>query len=37
MITCPKCNKELSDGTKFCDSCVTQWGKKKGRHWETSS
>lgn len=21
MITCPKCNKELSDGTKFCDSC----------------
>ena len=23
MITCPKCNKELSDGTKFCDSCGT--------------
>lgn len=21
MITCPKCNKELSDDTKFCDSC----------------
>ena len=21
MITCPKCNKELSDGTKFCDGC----------------
>lgn len=24
MIKCPKCNKELSDGTKFCDSCGTQ-------------
>lgn len=24
MITCPKCNKELSDGKKFCDSCGTQ-------------
>lgn len=24
MITCPKCNKELSDGTKFCDSCGAQ-------------
>lgn len=24
MITCPKCNKELSEGTKFCDSCGTQ-------------
>lgn len=24
MITCPKCNKELSDGTKFCDGCGTQ-------------
>lgn len=24
MITCPKCNKELSDGTKFCDGCDTQ-------------
>lgn len=23
MITCPKCNKELSDGTKFCDDCGT--------------
>lgn len=24
MITCPKCNKELSDGARFCDSCGTQ-------------
>lgn len=24
MITCPKCNKELSDGTKFCDGCGAQ-------------
>ncbi len=24
MITCPKCNKELSDGTKFCDNCGTR-------------
>ncbi len=24
MVTCPKCNKELSDGTKFCDNCGTQ-------------
>lgn len=24
MITCPKCNKELSDGTKFCDDCGAQ-------------
>lgn len=24
MITCPKCNKELSDGTNFCDSCGAQ-------------
>lgn len=24
MITCPKCNKELSDDTKFCDSCGAQ-------------
>jgi len=21
MITCPKCNKQLADGTKFCDGC----------------
>lgn len=21
MITCPKCNKELEDGTKFCEQC----------------
>lgn len=21
MITCPKCQKQLEDGTKFCDSC----------------
>ena len=21
MITCPKCNKELPDGTKFCSGC----------------
>lgn len=24
MITCPKCSKELEDGTKFCDNCGTQ-------------
>ncbi len=24
MITCPKCNKELADGTKFCDACGEQ-------------
>ena len=24
MITCPKCKKELSDGTRFCDSCGAQ-------------
>ena len=24
MITCPKCNKELEDGTKFCDDCGEQ-------------
>lgn len=24
MIMCPKCNKELSDGTKFCDGCGAQ-------------
>lgn len=24
MITCPKCNKELSDDTKFCDGCGAQ-------------
>ena len=24
MITCPKCNKELSEGTKFCDNCGAQ-------------
>jgi len=24
MITCPKCQKQLEDGTKFCDSCGTQ-------------
>ncbi|MCI8417932.1 MAG: zinc ribbon domain-containing protein [Lachnospiraceae bacterium] len=24
MITCPKCNKELSEGTKFCDNCGSQ-------------
>ena len=24
MITCPKCNKELNDGTKFCDGCGAQ-------------
>lgn len=24
MITCPKCNKELENGTQFCDSCGTQ-------------
>ncbi|MBR4308094.1 MAG: zinc-ribbon domain-containing protein [Oscillospiraceae bacterium] len=24
MITCPKCNKELSDGTTFCDNCGAQ-------------
>ena len=24
MITCPKCGKELQDGTKFCDNCGTQ-------------
>ena len=23
MIMCPKCNKELSDGSKFCDGCGT--------------
>ena len=21
MLTCTKCNKELSDGAKFCDGC----------------
>lgn len=24
MITCPKCNKELQDGAKFCGGCGTQ-------------
>lgn len=24
MIKCPKCNKELSDDTKFCDGCGAQ-------------
>ena len=24
MINCPKCNKELENGTQFCDSCGTQ-------------
>lgn len=24
MITCPNCNKQLEDGTKFCDSCGKQ-------------
>lgn len=24
MTNCPKCNKELSDGTKFCDGCGAQ-------------
>ncbi len=24
MITCPKCHKQHSDGTKFCDSCGTR-------------
>lgn len=24
MITCPKCNQELSEGTKFCDNCGTE-------------
>ena len=24
MITCPKCQKQLEDGTKFCDSCGEQ-------------
>lgn len=24
MITCPKCNKELSDDAKFCDGCGAQ-------------
>lgn len=24
MLTCPKCGKELQDGTKFCDNCGTQ-------------
>lgn len=24
MILCPKCNKQLDDGTKFCGSCGTQ-------------
>ena len=24
MITCPKCNKELEDETKFCDECGEQ-------------
>lgn len=23
MLTCPNCNKELSEGTKFCDGCGT--------------
>ena len=21
MITCPKCNKEMADGAKFCEAC----------------
>ena len=24
MITCPKCNKELADGTKFCSECGSE-------------
>ena len=28
MITCPKCNKELSDGTKFCDGCGAKFLKQ---------
>lgn len=24
MIVCPKCNRQLEDGTKFCDSCGAQ-------------
>lgn len=24
MVKCPKCNKELNEGTNFCDSCGTQ-------------
>lgn len=24
MMTCPKCGKELQDGTKFCDNCGAQ-------------
>lgn len=24
MIKCPKCNKELSNDTKFCDGCGAQ-------------
>lgn len=24
MVTCPKCNKELNDGTKICDGCGAQ-------------
>lgn len=24
MITCPNCNKELEDGTKFCNACGAQ-------------
>ena len=24
MITCPNCNKQLEDGTKFCDNCGAQ-------------
>lgn len=24
MITCPNCNKQLEDGTKFCDNCGKQ-------------
>ncbi len=27
MITCPKCNKELNDGAKFCDGCGTLIGE----------
>ena len=24
MIRCPKCSKELENGTKFCDNCGTE-------------
>ena len=27
MITCPKCGKELADGTKFCSKCGTPLGE----------